>query len=444
MTSIDLSDCEIELRKYYNISIDKKLYIKKIDAEQSGFQIPKVEYDIYSKLNDSNLIKLDKLVCSNIKINIRVPIKITENLDVLNSSSGYYNDICYTATSERGTDISLKDRKENYINDNKTVCQDDCDFSEYFYDIQNAQCSCEVRESSSSYNDIIIDKKKLYKNFIKVKNIANMKILTCYKKLFTKEAIIHNIGCFVIFPITIIHIITIIIFYSKHINEMRNIISDIRNKLKNINSLKSKKAAKSKNKTKNNIINIDNNKEKKKKISIKNNANENKKNNPPKNKRNAISKINKIIHNNNNYILNILNVNNEKNKKIIETQINERSNNVLTLKSKKQKALKESNNINKFTDEELNELSYNLALKYDKRTYCIYYFSLLRTKHNFIFSFFNNTDYNSRVIKYDLFLITFGIYYAVNAPFFNDDLLHNIYEKKGTFDFIYTLFHYMT
>ena len=135
-TSIDFGKCEIELRKHYNISNDKKLYIKKIDVEQFGFQIPKVEYDIYSKLNDSNLIKLDKLVCSNVKINIDVPIKLTESLDILNSSSGYYNDICYSATSDSGTDISLKDRKDNYINGNKAVCQDDCDFSEYFYDIQ--------------------------------------------------------------------------------------------------------------------------------------------------------------------------------------------------------------------------------------------------------------------------------------------------------------------
>ena len=158
MTSIDLGECEIELRKYYNISKDNKLYIKKIDVEQSGFQIPKVEYDIYSKLNDSNLINLDKLICSNIKVNIIVPIKINESLDILNSSSGYYNDICYIATSDSGTDISLKDRKINYINENKAVCQDDCYFSEYFYDMQKAQCSCEVKESSSSFDDMIIDK----------------------------------------------------------------------------------------------------------------------------------------------------------------------------------------------------------------------------------------------------------------------------------------------
>ena len=93
MTSIDLNNCENELRKYYNISNNNKLYIMKIDIEQTGYKIPKVEYDLYSKLNNSNLIKLNKLICSNINIDMYVPIKITESIDILNSSSGYYNDI---------------------------------------------------------------------------------------------------------------------------------------------------------------------------------------------------------------------------------------------------------------------------------------------------------------------------------------------------------------
>ena len=64
------------------------------------------------------------------------------------------------------------------------------------------------------------------------------------------------------------------------------------------------------------------------------------------------------------------------------------------------------------------------------------YISLLRTNHNFIFSFFYNKDYNSKIIKYDLFFINFAIYYGLNAPFFNDDLMHKIYEKKGSYDII--------
>ena len=78
---------------------------------------------------------------------------------ILNSSSGYYNDICYTTISESGTDIALKNRKNEYIN--KTVCQDDCEFSGYDYSKQKAKYSCNVKESSLSFDAIKINKTKL-------------------------------------------------------------------------------------------------------------------------------------------------------------------------------------------------------------------------------------------------------------------------------------------
>ena len=74
-----------------------------------------------------------------------MPVKITEDLDKLNASSGYYNDICYTATSDSGTDISLQDRKKEFVDGNKTVCEDGCDFEEYDYIYERAKCSCKVK-----------------------------------------------------------------------------------------------------------------------------------------------------------------------------------------------------------------------------------------------------------------------------------------------------------
>ena len=86
-------------------------------------------------------------------------------------------------------------------------------------------------------------------------------------------------------------------------------------------------------------------------------------------------------------------------------------------------------------DEEINGFSYDLAIKYDKRTYCQYYISLLKTQHNLICALFNNNDYNSRIIKIDLFLIGFTIEYTVNGLFYSDDTMHKIYESKGQFDY---------
>ena len=98
MTKIDLGDCEIKLRNFYNLSINESLYIKKIDIIQDGMKTLKVEYDIYAKLFGKNLIKLNLTICEKSKISISIPIEINGNLDEYNLSSGYYNDICYTTT----------------------------------------------------------------------------------------------------------------------------------------------------------------------------------------------------------------------------------------------------------------------------------------------------------------------------------------------------------
>ena len=87
----------------------------------------------------------------------------------------------------------------------------------------------------------------------------------------------------------------------------------------------------------------------------------------------------------------------------------------------------------------MNEFTYEQALKYDKRNYIQYYFSLLKTKYILIFSFYTSNDYNSKIIKIDLFFVGFINNFFVNALFFNDDTMHKILEDEGTFDFVYQL-----
>ena len=91
-------------------------------------------------------------------------------------------------------------------------------------------------------------------------------------------------------------------------------------------------------------------------------------------------------------------------------------------------------NFKNYIDEEINGLPYIIAVEFDKRTYCQYYGSLIKTQHNLICVLFNNEDYNSGIVKIDLFLVGFVIEYTVNALFYNDDTMHEIYESKGEFD----------
>ena len=94
----------------------------------------------------------------------------------------------------------------------------------------------------------------------------------------------------------------------------------------------------------------------------------------------------------------------------------------------------------KNNDNELNSLEYSKALKYDKRTYIQYYFSLLKIKNLFIFSFYiNNNDYNSQTIKIFLFFFFFSVNFTINALFFNDNSMHKIYIDEGAYNFLYQL-----
>ena len=77
------------------------------------------------------------------------------------------------------------------------------------------------------------------------------------------------------------------------------------------------------------------------------------------------------------------------------------------------------------------------SIKYDKRTFCQYYSYLIKTKHSLIFSFCPQKDYNSIIIKIDLFMLSFSLYYFINALFFNESLIHKIYEDNGIYHFNY-------
>ena len=82
----------------------------------------------------------------------------------------------------------------------------------------------------------------------------------------------------------------------------------------------------------------------------------------------------------------------------------------------------------------INFFKYLKIKKKKNPRHIIFYISLLKTQHNLLCALFNNNDYNSWIIKIDLFFIGFTIEYTVNALFYNDDTMHKIYESKGQFD----------
>ena len=102
--TIQLRECDNELRNYYNLSNSAGLIIYKHEYISNSFLIPIVGFEVYYKNNP-----LDLSLCEGIKIEYKILVNISEDeLDILNHKSYYYNDNCSYMSN-----ISLYERKEN-------------------------------------------------------------------------------------------------------------------------------------------------------------------------------------------------------------------------------------------------------------------------------------------------------------------------------------------
>ena len=303
-TNIDLCDCENIIKKQYNILVNKSLYILKIEVKQEGYKIPKIEYEVYYPLFEGLNIKVNLTKCANHKINLSIPISsIPDNIHINNQSSGYYNDICYTHTSKDGTDISLSDRKQEFINNNLTLCEEDCDFIDYDKISGKAICSCKFKTNSTfKIRGLEIDVEKLYDKFTDFNNIANVKVLKCYKLIFKLEAYKNNYANLSLIAVILLYFVCLINIMCKDFPYLKNILSMIvyvKTNSKLVQKIINKKIKEEENKNKtkksrniltsNNITNINNNIKKKSII---------KKNNNKKPKKNESKKIKQKIKSN--------------------------------------------------------------------------------------------------------------------------------------------------
>ena len=213
---INLGQCETTLKNYYSIDINETLYLLKLDAYREGMKNPKVIYFVYYPLNGLKLEQLDLSLCEGDSFSVYFSTNITLDKDLYNKNSGYYNDICYTYTSEDGTDISLEDRKRLYTENNQSLCEEDCEFVDYDYDEKKAECSCKIKSSTSLVSELKIDKNVLY-NFVDIKRMVNFDVMKCFYLIFEKNNnnSKKNIGIYIFIPTFIMYFICIIIFIKK-------------------------------------------------------------------------------------------------------------------------------------------------------------------------------------------------------------------------------------
>ena len=219
----------------------------KINIEEKGMKIPIVEYEVYHQLNvnDSKHEKLDLSECKDTNIDISIPVKLDKELYKHNASDEYYNNKCLGTTSDSGTDISLKDRQNEFIEQNLTLCEDNCILINYNYTNNRAKCNCKIKVKLPMINEIRIDKNKLLKSFTDVKGyFTNIDVIKCYKNVFKKKRIFKNIGFFISIYIFVLLVICIILFYVKFFKVLKKQILIIAKTIKLKYKLKKKRLKK--------------------------------------------------------------------------------------------------------------------------------------------------------------------------------------------------------
>ena len=428
---IYLGECEERLKNVYNIPPTEALYVLRLDVRQIGYNISTLSYEILYPINgNKNLVKLNLSICSDINLNRTIDADIKGNKDKYNKNSPYYNDICYLSDSENGVDISLNDKKEDFIKNNLGVCEDECELISYNYATKKAVCSCGIKTEISLMSDIKIDKNALLNSFTNINNIANIKLMQCYNVIFQKKYILKNIGfdiyaCLIIsnlscliyfiirdFKILIKEIDNIKSYFLKRKRkklksiETNNIHGNKKSRIRNINNKKYKKNAihiAKKKKSKNIIPSIYKNKDK-----YKMNNKNMKKNNFKEFSNDKGGKYNSYRNKSYNLFLTI--------------NTNKLNKNYIINKSQKNKLLK-------LNYSEMNNLPFKEALSKDRRYFIQYYTPLIKTKHSVIYIFYTE-DYNSKIIKVSKQIFALATLLSVNSLFFNDATMHKIYVDE--------------
>ena len=480
VSSIDLGECETLLRVQEGIDDNEQFIIVKMDLKNNSISATYVQYELY---NPQTLQKVSMDICKDVTIKIHTPVTLEESQFSLISSleeSGYnafdlkddfYNDICSTYTAENGADIVLSFRKSLIYDQNKDtfLCQSGCEFESYSTKNGKAECNCKV-QSESTQTDITkisFDKAKLADSFYKTLFNSNFRVLKCVKLLFSSKGLKSNygnylmdvlLGLFIAF--IVLHLLTgqkkimeIInsALKSKGIGEIKNDSPKENKEEKTMEKNYDKKEEDNKKEVenevlKNNVKTVEaednqDRKKKKRKSSKRHKSKEKDKNIdepqfPPKKRKSRKSKeiktenVDGILVNTKTDLVN-------KKDQVNETDMKEKKKDNHHNENKEEKPnMEDAKGLN---DQELNTLDYEIACDIDHRTYFQYYFSLLKKKHLILFTFWPMDDYNLAPMKILLFIVSFSLYFTINAFFFTDETMNKIYEDDAAFNFIYQL-----
>ena len=467
LSKIDLGECEDALRQDNKLNENITLIILSMEKQTNISSERNVQFEVYESINKT---RLNLSICKNIPIDIYIPLVISDELNNLYNelkdlgynlfdiNDKFYQDICTPYKSSNKTDVLLSDRINDYFNNDETQCQSGCKYSTYSIETQNIKCECNIEKSEIKIGQNE-GSKSIYKSFYEILKYSNYKVLKCYKLALRLINFKSNLGCIIIFVLFLLSLIFLIIYIFKGIDDLKIDIPKpkdviIENKQKDITNtpmvvFKEHKKIIPRNKSiaefkrqssqnlnygKNSIFNKNSNKYSSKSV--------NRRSIKPKinifsNPLKKSSRKNINFQNNNDMELNKNKHRNSQNNKSKKVSINTPKE--INNKRKKSSDLlinEKENKLDKLDNFELNNLEYNLALKYDKRSFSEIYLSIIKREHLIIFTFFLRNDHNLVYIKVSRLIFLICKDMVLNVFFFSDETMHKMYLDYGKYNFV--------
>ena len=367
-------------------------------------------------------------------------------IDLFDIYNDFFNDICFKFKSEKGSDVTLESRVEDYYQ-NITFC-DEKESSHYLgYNYSENKRTISYRcaygfykneNEKSSYIDIVDSEIKEYVS------VSNVKVITCYKQFLNLKDIIKNYGGGICIIVLIIQIICFLLFCFLGIKYIRRQLEDLFYLGSEIIKRKSLMKETNLNIEKENDTNTNLNSSNQEKLPKLNNEVKNEANPPKKeiNTENTDDKIkveNKIEGRNKNNEQKVVIDDKDLKNKYFGSNLT--SSTIRKERPKKSEYDKETNadiksvkseasQLYEYENEELNELPYDKAIKNDKRSFCGYYCNILLISHIILNVFFRRKDYNLFVVKLGLLFMTFPINLTFNIFFFTNEKIKLTYVKS--------------
>ena len=259
--SIDLGECEMILRKHYNISNDIDLVLLKLDIKKNNSKLSHTQYEILNPFNRSEILNLSICEEQEQKIalinqiysstNSKILSKLIELNNIesncLSKNNKLFTDYCFNLISETGADVLIQDRLLDY-NYEEILCQSGCKLHEINTKSNTVSCLCPIKNGFGNidifnteqiYEEEIINLQenidindKYMKNHKKEYSNNNLKALKCIKNItsdFAKNYILIILTIFIC-----IHLLLGITFIYKNKENKKKKISS-KNKEKNGN-----------------------------------------------------------------------------------------------------------------------------------------------------------------------------------------------------------------